>query len=393
MSNKLKIYTLGRFKLEYNDVNITEGTDKKTKNWELFQYLITHRNRSIPQEEIISTLKLNENSDPVGSLSSLVYRLRKKLKNGIGSHAGNYIKRSGCAYSFNTQKDYWLDIEEFEHACNLTQKAVKEESEEWESSFDQVLQLYQGDYLEESKLRTWIWDTRNKYINLLISTLKKLSDHLCQHNKHDELCQYYAEVNQLIGFDEDLLCKFIESLLQTGNTALAHQKYNEIVKMFEENDLILPHEIKNLKDSFPKKTNDNPELILETIKENIKKENAYICSAETFIRIFKLELRRSGRNPPPRYLAHFSIDGKYDESILKKIGTYLFEMITNQLRCCDVICRWDQRHIVTLLTQLDKTEAEKVLERLHNSFYYLYDIPDGIELKKDLSEIKEITKE
>ncbi len=388
MGNKLKIYTLGKFVLETNDINITEGTNIQSKSWELFQYLITHRQRLISQEEIISTLKLNNNDDPVGSLSSLVYRIRQKLKKAIGSHAGNYIKRSGNAYSFNIEKDYWLDIEELEKTCELTEKAIEGNSGEWKESFEQALELYQGHFLEEANLRDWVWDTRNKYSNLLVLTVKKLAKYLGQQNKYEELLRYYSDVNQLIGFDEDLMVGLIESLLRMGKIGLAHQKYQEILKFFEDNNLILPRELKILKDRFPKNNSDNPELILEEIKQSLKEERAYTCSRETFTHIFNLEIRRSGRDIPTRFLVYFRLAGISDEGILEKSGNNLYEMMTGQLRSGDIVCRWNKKLIIGLLVGLNKSEMEKVMERLNNSFYYIYNIPEEIELKIRFIEIK-----
>jgi len=388
MNNKLKIYTLGKFSLKTNDINITEGTNIQSKSWELFQYLIIHRHRSISQEEITSMLKLNNNDDPVGSLSSLVYRLRKKLRKAIGSHAGDYIKRSGNAYSFNTEKDYWLDIEELELACELTEKAIEENLDEWKESFEHALELYQGHFLEESNLRSWVWNTRNKYSNLLVLTVEKLAEYLRQQNKYEELLQYYTKVTQLIGFDENLMFGLIESLLRMGKIGLAYQKYQEILNFFEDNNLILPRKLKILKDRFPKNNSDNPEIILEEIKQSLKEEKAYICSQETFTDIFSLETQRSGRDIPARYLVYFRLTGNYDDTVLEKSGNNLFEMITGQLRSGDIVCRWNKKLIIGLLVGLGKSEMGKVMERLHNSFYYIYNIPEDIELKKHFNEIK-----
>ena len=388
MEEELKICTLGKFELKSNDVNITEGIKLESKRWELFQYLVTNKHRSISQEEIISVLGLDENSDPVGSLSSLVYRLRNTLKEAIGSQAGDYIRRSGNAYTFNVEKSFWLDIDEFEKACELTNKAIEDNSDDWQESFEQILNLYQGDYLEEAHLCDWVWNARNYYTNQLVSTFNKLAEHLTHQNKYEELWDYYTKVNQLIGFDEDLMFGMIETLLRMGKVGFAHQKLEELIEFFEENDLIIPLKIKVLKSKFPKTNSDNPGLVLEEIKQSLEEEKAYICPPETFTDIFRLEIRRSSRESPPRFLSFFRIDGDYDETILKKVGNNLFEMITKQLRSGDIICRWNNKQIIALLTGLDESEIEKVMKRLYNSFYYLYNIPEEIELKKYFSEIE-----
>src|SRR6056297_36014 len=113
---ELSISTLGNFKVFIDNEKINTPREKFSKRWKLFQYLITFRNREVAREELIMNLDLNNNQDPEGSLSALVYRLRNLLEQENKDF--KYIRTRGSAYTFNTEADYWLDVEEFEKLCH-----------------------------------------------------------------------------------------------------------------------------------------------------------------------------------------------------------------------------------------------------------------------------------
>ncbi|MFW6271283.1 MAG: AfsR/SARP family transcriptional regulator [Bacillota bacterium] len=387
MKEELKIYTLGRFELIYGGVNLTEETNKNSKYWKIFQYLITNRNRSISQEELITELNFQNNSDPEGSLFSAVYRLRKMLQKEIDPQAKNYIKRSGCAYTFNNQKNYWLDAEEFEHLCELTQESLDNNTNKWKESFEEALQLYQGDYLEEINTEEWIWNERDRYITLLTSTLRNLDEHLSQAKKFEQLRQFYSKVIGLIKFDYELIARLIEILLKLDKTELARKKYEEIIKLYQDKDLLIPVEIIKLGSKFFSQNCQNPELLFAEIKDKSETGGAYICTPETFTSIYDLETHRAKREALPRYTVHLRLKGELKEKEIAKLSDNLFEILSNQLRCSDILCRWNRNHLIILLTKADKPKAEKIIDRINNSFDFHYDIPEEIKLETKLEKV------
>ncbi|MFW6281068.1 MAG: BTAD domain-containing putative transcriptional regulator [Halanaerobium sp.] len=387
MEKKLKIYTLGRFQLVYGESIITEGTNSNSKYWKIMQYIVTYKERSISKEELITELNFWKNNDPEGALSSAVYRLRKRLKDKIGSEARNYIKTTGCAYTFNSQKDYWLDVEEFERQCELTRESLENNNDQWQESFEQAIELYKGDYLEEANTEKWIWNERDKYRELLVSTLKQLDYHLSQAKRYEGLLQYYSKANNIISFDYELMARLIEVLLEAGKISLARKKYLETVEFFQNNDLIIPTEISKLGIKFLGKNCRNPEDLLTEIRGRSKEDGAYICPSDTFLCIYNLEIRRTRRENLSRYTAHLHLTGELEERVITSLGDKLFELLSNQLRCSDILCRWNHDHLIILLTEATEKEIEKIMERINNSFNYRYEIPDKMKLETKLSKV------
>ena len=81
---RLRIELFGEFAIIGNGKRITENTKKSSKVWRLLQYLITHRNRSIPQEELLEVFCGDQvdGGNPGSVLRTMVYRARSALEKG-----------------------------------------------------------------------------------------------------------------------------------------------------------------------------------------------------------------------------------------------------------------------------------------------------------------------
>ena len=392
--SELKIYTLGNFEIRNDSVNITERAKTDSKCWKLFQYLITYRDRDISREDLIMEMGLNENDDPESSLSALMYRLRSKLKNQMkASTARNIISTRGCAYTFNQNIDYWLDAEELENTCNKIRDILQEGADSDDSIdkimhlFERALDLYRGDYLEETTSHRWVWTARQYYRQLLTTTLQEITDHMQEEEQYSRLWNYYEKISHQIKFDEDLLIEAIDLLLKTGKTGLAFQKYREVEQVFEDNDLIKPPKLIKLKTRLPHKNHADPRAYLQDIHNNGEEEGPYICDAETFTRFYELEIRRTNRELPPRQLVQIDLETSSGKNSGKELADNFYTLLSDQLRNSDVLCRWHDCSFVILLVDVTPEDAEKVIERIENSFKAIYDVPDYIELQSDMLEL------
>ena len=430
MTENLKIYTLGRFEVTKGNQVLTEKVSRRSKLWKLLQYLFTYRKRDVPYEELIEVLDLEDNSYPVGSLTALVYRLRKLLedtderneteksgnesgkkegngaeegeKNGSSDEAGNraenragnraedftgkveggesqaikekqkqaqLILTRGNAYSFNQDADYWMDAEKFSSLCQKTKKLIKSGSRQAYDKYLQALDLYNGDYLDDLKSEEWIWSARNRYRDMLVSTLEQLDELMTGMEMYDELWQLYERAQELIRFDENLIKGSIEALLAAGNAGLARIKYEEAVSLYQENDLLLPPEIKGLRARLENRNKTDPDSYLRKIINHRPAEEAYVCDSETFTMLYDLEKRRSQRQDAPRYLVHLildcrksNIDENYDENYDGNYNGNYDENYKGNINKNNI----DENEMLSkeLEDKLNMKEAEKLKEEL-----------------------------
>ncbi|MFW6230258.1 MAG: BTAD domain-containing putative transcriptional regulator, partial [Halanaerobium sp.] len=55
--------------------------------------------------------------------------------------------------------------------CHKAVSAAENDIEQAISSYEQAVELYEGEYLEELTTEEWIWSLRNKYRELLVNSL------------------------------------------------------------------------------------------------------------------------------------------------------------------------------------------------------------------------------
>ncbi|TDO85874.1 DNA-binding SARP family transcriptional activator [Halanaerobium saccharolyticum] len=379
-NERLSIYTLGNFKVLNGGDNLTNGKKKMSKRWQLLQYLITFRKRDVAREELIMNLGLNENQDPEGSLSALIYRLRKVL-NSSGRNL-DFIKTTGTAYTFNTETDYWLDIEKFENHCQQAKEMIEGDFQNAISNFENAIEIYEGEYLEDANSKEWIWSVRNKYRDLLVSTMLELDQYFEKKNSYNKLWQLYNLVQQRINFDERIIKGAIEALIKDERWGMARFKYQEVLSLYQENDLLIPPELKALESKLGN-MDDDPESLVEYFQRDNEVEGAFICNdRETFSTIYELEKRRLQRNTSERYLAHLRLTGKLEREKIIMCGDKMLKLLSDQLRSGDVVCRWNSKHFIILMTDVLEGEAERILKRLKNSFMAKFELPEELILEQ-----------
>lgn len=386
MGAEISIYTLGKFKVFRGNQNLTQNRKKSSKRWKLFQYLITYRNREVSREELIMGLELNTNQDPEASLTALVYRLRKILK--TKEYKKDLIKTRGAAYTFNQNFDYWLDAECFQKLCRKSASEVEDDFEKGLKHFQKALDLYNGDYLEETDSAEWIWSVRNKYRELLITTLVELKKHTVKKDHYNRLWQFFNQVQHLKTFDERLIKGSIELLIKADRISEAKKQYDEVLSIYEDNDLILPPELKELKFELGEPGEAEPNNIFSQLKEKNNAEGAFICrDRELFNKFFKIEKRRIKRESEPRFLAHLRLTGDFVKEKIKRYGDKFIAILAEHLRSGDIVCRWNCKHFIILLINLEKKDADSILKRIKRVFYAKNELPAELSLEKRIYQL------
>jgi len=110
-----------------------------------------------------------------------------------------------------------LDVEYFEKLCRRSVSEVNANFKKALSLYQKALDLYNGDYLEETDSAEWVWSVRNKYRELLISTILELKKYADKKEYIVQLWQTFNQVQHLESFDERLIESSIKLLTQTSH--------------------------------------------------------------------------------------------------------------------------------------------------------------------------------
>ncbi|MFW5790591.1 MAG: BTAD domain-containing putative transcriptional regulator [Bacillota bacterium] len=380
MAEPLEVYTLGNFKIRQGSETITENIQKISKRWKLLQYLIVHANREVSRDELIMVLQLNNNDDPEGALTALVYRLRKLLNNS--DTADDYIRTLGSAYSFNKETEYWFDAEEFANICANTCKLITQDSEEAVGAFNQALKLYKGDFLQEAKSEEWVWSKRNHYRDILVDTMIKMDEFLRDRGEFEKALEFYDRLNEFVFFDEMIIRGLIQTMVDAGKYSQAKKKYDEIIKLYEDNGLKIPPELEGMAGNLTANREASLQEILDKLNKGNKKGLAYLTDSDNFIKLYELEKRRAERTGISRMVVHIKLvieDGFEDT---EKLEDKMLDLLIRHLRSGDIVCRWEERHFIIILLDIGQEKVNIVTERIENAFIARYGMPEGVSLEE-----------
>jgi GGDEF domain-containing protein len=98
---------------------------------------------------------------------------------------------------------------------------------------------------------------------------------------------------------------------------------------------------------------------------------AYLCDRETFSYIYNLEQRRSGREWNNSCFSRIKIDDIKGIN-LEKASEKLKEVLIDNLRQGDLVCRWEDDNYMIILNDINKKNTDKVMERIYNNYFKKY---------------------
>jgi len=372
----LKIHTLGQFSVSRGNRLISSEARRSYKLWELFKFIISNRGRSVPGEVIIDSLWPNQDyNDGRNSLHSMIYRLRQLIDDNCdGASSVSSIIFSAGTYTWNEATNCWLDSLHFEKLCLSARQLSSTESEKAIPLYMEALELYKGDYLPELSYTEWTIPLRNYYHRLYVNAVQEAINLLNKNGDHEKVIEICEKAIQLEFYKEEIHGAYLLALLKVGSISQARSHFEYASSIFHKEmgiDLkdVLP-EISILQELHLTNINWDLSMIRQHLDKSIDPPGCMLCYPDVFRFIYKTELRRSERSGIPIFLAMFMLESHNCQPELEhqKHMDLLHRTLESSLRRGDVICRWNERQYLLLLTALDAEQAVKAVNRIQHSF-------------------------
>ncbi len=375
--NRLEICTLGRFSVKKDGVLLSAVTGRLSKQWELFMYLLTHKEKLSPVEDIQEALwPEGEFADPGKNLKNQVHRLRKKIDDpAITNDSSAVVYSNGC-YSWNRDTKYWLDTEVFEAYCAEARSLAGTDPSEAVVKYRQALSLYRGDYLPEFSQSDWVFPMRHYYRQLFLRAVLELLNLCMERKEYSEVAKICEKTFLIDKHEEELHQIYIEALLEEGKIAQARAHYQYITALlYREFGAKPSSEMQQLYRLIKAKVGGidlDFADIRELLIEHQAAEGALLCDADSFELICRLEKRRARRASKPVSVATITLTGP-DFRIpppaeLQEAMKNLEQVLLDNLRNGDVFSTWNESQFVVLLVDVGTNQAEKVLHRVKEQF-------------------------
>lgn len=376
MNNKevIKIHMLGEFSIFVDEKMVSDKMNHSKKIWHLLEYLITHRNREVSQNELIELLWSNEEGmNPSGALKTLVHRARALLKTLEYEGKQMILQRRGT-YSWNSELPCIIDIDEFER---LYKEGTSSEDklrkiEKYQQAFD----LYKGDFLPKTGAESWVLPISAYYHSMYLKLVHDLIQLLEESKRYNDMIEVCSQALSIDQYDEDIHYYLILSLFKSGNQKAAIQQYSTTTDLLFSKFGVTPSDELKLLYREILKTSKSIEKDLETIKSNLKEKEkqsgAFFCEYEFFKDIYRLEARAAERTGNSIYLCLITVlttsNNTPELSILNKVMEQLKNTIMDSLRCSDVFSRYSVSQYILMLPTTSYETGEMVLKRIVKGF-------------------------
>ena len=362
----IKVEMLGGFTISVGDIIFTEQTKRASKAWKLIQYLITHRSKFVPQEEIIDVFfGEDEGDNPSGAVRTMIYRARGALASGGLPGAEDMIVASNGGYMWTNTIVCDVDAEMFEALCKNA-GAITDDDERLEVLL-KAAALYKGDFLPNAAGEMWVIPLARWYRSLYIKCVHEALELLAEADRIAEAEELCVKVLRMDPFDERTLEHYLKSLLAQGKRKEALEEYKRLESMFFD---VLGVEFSDTLRSLYSLIEQPDEMELLSLKDmlagwliNADFAGAYYCDLSVFKAIYQIEARSAMRSGRTTYIVRFDtkheINAK-DGGVMRQLA----EAITLTLRKGDLFTRASPGQYVLMLHNLTYENCKMLVSKI-----------------------------
>ena len=364
--NKLKVYTLGRFKIEVGNRELREKDWKSAKTLKLFKLLLINYNKEINVEQILEKIWPSTSfSKGVKRVYDTIYQLRQVLDN---VEEESYISKSAYGYSLNENKSYSFDwnifsdiYEKYKQNIDL-QDLAKDELYQAIDELEYAMNLYQGDFMENDLYEQWIELPRIQYREKMLDIIMLLAKSFYRLHNNDKALEYLELGIKEESYREDFYLLAMKILRQENRCWKVASLYKKCKQAMKEELGISPSE--RLEAEY-NKLNQNQHCSNHKPQTNLSSLGALRCNSDSFKEIYKLEQRKMMRENSSSLLLKI----KFEEVFSKQLLEELIIRISSRLRSEDVITNWDSKTIYILLAQASLGNNIKISHRIFDSLF------------------------
>ena len=373
-NSKFIVYTLGRFDVIKDGNSLVMSSSGSKKLWELYKFMLTHRDRSFTPETLMDQLWVSESySDPRSTLRRQMHRLRQSLLEEDAKENFNTIHFTNGYYKWNELLEYEIDVDLFESLIRQGDVCTVTAPQNALGYYLEALSYYYGDYLPDCFDQHWVFPIRNHYRRLYLKTVLNAIGIMKVNQLHDDIITICQKAIQIDIYEESFHMHFMDALMNTGQQKQALEHYEHITGFYYHEMGLKPSvEMRTL---YKKMLQSNKPIVndsnlCEALEANIVLENAFYCEASVFGSIYELERRRSQRSG-----ALFSI-GVIDVTPIKSYSqsqenlriVHLKQHLMEKLRKGDTFTLWSEFQFIVLLHGIESAIMEKVLRRILDTF-------------------------
>ena len=376
-TQQVKIRMFGSFEVEYDGKVITEADNRSAKLWLLLAYLICNRHKPITQKMLLEDL-WNSDSTETNVLKATLHRLRQMLSEHFGEEFGHgFIVCQKKIYSIAEEYELLCDFEQFDLLHKQTKK-VKSDDEKF-SLYREMFELYRGEILEDFSDASWMMSWSVQYRSVYLELIQNILEICERQQRYKEALEILSRAGEVMKYEESIYVPLIRILVRMGKYADAIQVYGRLNDMLSVTYGVKPSkEAKNLYNEALYALNTQKVSIKELPELLMQEEDrgALYYDFDMFKSLCQAYRRGAERNENDICIGLMDITDVQDMLLPKRSLTVcvvnLKELLCSNLRSGDVVSMCTGSQFVLLLQNVEKENAEKVMERIKHLFYKQY---------------------
>jgi len=227
----LAVNLLGSCRVAIDGQPITDWRGGKVRA--LFKYLVSHRERRIPREQLMEALWPGGDPQAAGnSLRVAVHALRQILHASTANRERyNFILFEDNAYAFGPRLEFWVDIEEFEHHWQAGRQLEKSGGlDSAREEYEAAESLYRGDFLDDDPYEEWTLLRREGLKDIQLTILGKLGKHFLESNDYPACIARCQKIVESDPCREDAYQWLMRCHAALGHPGRAHRWYELCVR-------------------------------------------------------------------------------------------------------------------------------------------------------------------
>lgn len=398
MADAIHVTMLGKLTLREEGMGqpcAVSLTGRSRRLWVLVAYLIIHRDRGIPAQELIDLLWPDATGgNPMSTLQNNASRARNALAELGFTDAKRLIVCEDGFYRWAPDRETVLDSDTFE---NLARRALGQKTpQEGLPPALEAERMYAGDFLAESSMEFWCGSINTYYRSLYIRLCRQTVSWLMEVGRTVDAEQMCSRVLQLDSAAEEFSVCLMRALILNKNPKKALEHYEHTRQIYRESFGVVPG---------PEMEAEKTEAVralygLDTGEQELgaflsvsdEESGAFYCENNVFREIVKLQLRELKRNHGQSQILLVRL--KPDSLTLERQAVLMKQLettLTASLRAGDPFTRMGANRYMILLAGASRENAEmvsqRILNRLHKDFLrpaqdYGFRIADLEHLKK-----------
>jgi DNA-binding SARP family transcriptional activator len=222
---QLRIFTLGRSRVESGEGPLA-GEWLGHRPGHVLKYLVTHRERIVPTDELIETFWPDAGRKGVTNVRQAVHTLRDRLEPDRPKHGGSAFvaSRSG---GYELERAFvWIDADDFEMSVREGLRAqLQGEAETAEAALSRAAGLYRGDFLAEEIYADWAFAERDRLREMASQALRGLAEIKAGQGDLEGATEQLQRLGELEPYDMDVQRDLLSMLVRRGRHAEAQRRH------------------------------------------------------------------------------------------------------------------------------------------------------------------------